>query len=124
VDSGASPQSVPMENFRSRLVVGLPNHSGHQGDPRNQRETPITDHSDGASRSAASTGREETTLYAVVSNPTDAFSVRPKYGLAGEPIPPEYWQSRKWHRRLRRFLRRQLSRARATFTGNGHDVKS
>jgi hypothetical protein len=85
--------------------------------------TLIKDQSDDASRSVASTGREETTLYAVVSNPTEAFSVRPKYGFAGEPIPPEYWQSRKWHRRLRRLLRRRLARAMGTFIGSDHGTK-
>lgn len=83
----------------------------------------ITDHSDDASSSAASATREETTLYAVVSNPTEAFSVRPKYGFAGEPIPPEYCLSRKWHRRLRRFLRGRLARAMGTFIGSDHGTK-
>jgi hypothetical protein len=86
--------------------------------------TLITDHPDGASRNAASTRRERTTLYAVVSNPTEAFTVRPKYGFAGEPIPTEYWRNGKWHRRLRRFLSRQLSRATGTFIGSGHGTKS
>jgi len=67
---------------------------------------------------------EQATLYAVVSNPTEAFTVRPKYGFAGEPIPPEYWRGRKWHRRLRRFLRRRLARATATLIGSGHGTES
>jgi hypothetical protein len=85
--------------------------------------TLVTDHPDDGSRNAASTTREETTLYAVVSNPTEAFTVRLKYGFAGEPIPPEYWRNRKWHRRLRRYLKRRLSRSTAAFIGNGHGTK-
>jgi hypothetical protein len=85
--------------------------------------TLTTDHSGGASRDVASARREGATLYAVVSNPTEAFSVRLKYGFAGEPIPPEYWRNRKWHRRLRRYLKRRLSRATATFIGKGYGTK-
>ena len=85
--------------------------------------TQITSRSDEASRNVADTTWEERTLYAGVSNPTEALTVRPKYGFAGEPIPPEYWRNRKWHRGLSRFLRRQLSRVTGTLIGSGHGTK-
>lgn len=59
---------------------------------------------------------KEVTLYAGVSNPIDAWTVRPKYGFAGEPIPPEYWidyrKTRTLRKRLMRFLRYRVVRGR------------
>jgi hypothetical protein len=43
---------------------------------------------------------KETTLYAVVSNPIDAHTVLPKYGFAGDPVPPEYWVSSQARKRF------------------------